>query len=134
MLSVFPELLIYGALGATIVRVVVGCALLYIGLMTVGIKRTSYTTEMTVNNFPFYNLLPWVFGLVEIIAGSFLIVGFLTQLMAAIGIYIFANLIFMEKHIGRVFDYPNIFYVVMIFVSAAILLLGPGIFAIDLPL
>jgi uncharacterized membrane protein YphA (DoxX/SURF4 family) len=134
MLSIFPELLGFSFIGATIVRISVGLVLLYIGLMTTGVKKISYTTEMKVRNYPLFNLLPFIFGVVEIVTGVFLIAGFLTQLMALIGIYIFINLIFIEKHIGRVFDYPNLFYISMILVSFSILFLGPGILAFDLPL
>jgi uncharacterized membrane protein YphA (DoxX/SURF4 family) len=102
--------------------------------MTTGIKKTSYSNEMKVRNYPLSKIIPLVFGIVEIITGIFLISGFLTQLMAVIAIYIFINLIFIEKHVGRVFDYPNIFYFSMILVSVSILFLGPGLFAFDLPL
>lgn len=102
--------------------------------MTVGVKKNSYETEMQIHNYPLSNIIPVIFGLTEIITGLFLIIGFLTQLMLLIAVYIFFNLIFIEKHVGRVFNYPNIFYVSMIFVSLALLFLGPGLFAIDLPL
>ena len=134
MLSIFPELLPYGLVGATIIRITIGLVLFYIGLMTTGVKKTSYQAEMRVRDYPFVNIIPIVFGIVEIITGLFLVVGFLTQLMVLIAIYIFINLIFIEKYVGRVFDYPNIFYISLIFVSAAILFLGPGLYSVDLPL
>lgn len=134
MLSIFPELFTFSFLGITLIRVTVGLVLFYIGLMTTGIKKTAYSTEMKVRNYPLAKIIPIVFGVMEIITGIFLITGFLTQLMAIVAIYIFINLIFIEKHVGRVFDYPNIFYFSMILVSIAIIFLGPGIFAFDLPL
>lgn len=134
MLSIFPELFPYSLVGVTLIRLVLGGVLFYIGLMTTGVKKVSYKVEMQTHNYPFANIIPIVFGIVEIITGLFLIAGFLTQLMVLIAIYIFVNLIFIEKHVGRVFDYPNIFYISMIFVSLALLFLGPGLFAVDLPL
>jgi uncharacterized membrane protein YphA (DoxX/SURF4 family) len=134
MLSIFPELLPYSLVGATIIRLVLGLVLFYIGLMTTGVKKTSYQAEMRMRDYPLVNVIPIVFGIVEIITGLFLIVGFLTQLMVLVAIYIFINLIFIEKHVGRVFDYPNIFYFSLIFISISLLFLGPGIFAVDLPL
>jgi uncharacterized membrane protein YphA (DoxX/SURF4 family) len=134
MLSIFPELFAFEFVGVTLVRLAVGIVLLYIGLMTTGIKKTEYSNNMKVRNYPLSNVIPLIFGVVEIITGVFLIAGFLTQLMTVIGIYIFINLIFIEKHIGRVFDYANLFYFVMILISISVLFLGPGIFAFDLPL
>jgi len=134
MLSIFPELFALEFIGVTLVRLTVGVVLLYIGLMTTGIKKTAYSNSMKVKNYPLYNFIPIIFGIVEIITGVFLIAGFLTQLMTIIGIYIFVNLIFIEKHVGRVFDYSNLFYFVMILISISVLFLGPGIFSFDLPL
>jgi uncharacterized membrane protein YphA (DoxX/SURF4 family) len=134
MLSIFPELLTFSYVGVTIVRVTIGLVLLYIGLMTTGIKKTTYKNNFKIKEYPFSNIIPMVFGFIEIVTGLFLIAGFLTQLMAIIAIYLFLNLIFIEKHIGRVFDYSNLFYISLILISVAILFLGPGIFAFDLPL
>lgn len=134
MLSVFPGLLPYGMVGIAIIRIVVGLVILYIGLVTIGLKRGAYSAEMKLKNFPLSTAVPIVFGLIEIITGSFLIFGFLTQIMVLIVVYLCLNLIFIEKHVGRVFDYPNIFYITLIFVSIGLLFLGPGTFAVDLPL
>lgn len=134
MLSIFPELFTFSFIGITIVRFTVGVVLLYIGLMTTGIKKTTYKNNFKLKEYPFSNIIPVVFGVVEIITGIFLMSGFLTQLMAIIAIYLFLNLIFIEKHVGRAFDYPNLFYVAMILICISVLFLGPGIFAFDLPL
>jgi uncharacterized membrane protein YphA (DoxX/SURF4 family) len=134
MLSIFPELFTFSVVGVTLLRWTLAIVIIYIGLMTTGIKKSSYSTEMKVRNYPLSNVIPMVFGVVEIITGLFLLAGFLTQIIVLIAAYIFFNLIFIEKYVGRVFDYPNIFYYAMIMVSFSILFLGPGIFAVDLPL
>ena len=134
MLSIFPELLPYNLLGVTLIRVTLGIVILYIGLMTVGVKKNTYQRELKVHEYPLSSVIPIIFGIVEIATGIFLIAGFLTQLMVLIAIYIFINLIFIEKYIGRVFDYPNILYVSLIFISIALLFLGPGVMAVDLPI
>ncbi len=138
MLSVFPELFTYDILAITLLRVVVGIVLLYIGLITVGVRRIYFITELQVHNFArnynFHRFLPWVMGLVEIFTGVFITVGFLTQVMVLIAAYLFLNMTLIEKYVGKVLNYPIIFNVVMIFLSLALLFLGPGAFAIDLPL
>jgi len=134
MLSIFPELLPYSFIGIAIVRITIGLVLFYIGLMTLGVKKTSYENEMKMKDFPFSKVVPLSFGIAEITIGLFLIVGFLTQLMILLAVYIFLNLIFIEKFVGRVFDYPNIFYIALILMSISILFLGPGAYSVDLPI
>jgi uncharacterized membrane protein YphA (DoxX/SURF4 family) len=102
--------------------------------MTVGVKKNTYQLEMKVHEYPLSKVIPIFFGIIEIVTGVFLIFGFLTQLMILLAIYIFLNLIFIEKYIARVFDFPNILYVTLIFISISLLFLGPGMFSVDLPI
>lgn len=134
MLSVFPELLNYSLVGITLIRVLVGIVILYIGLITVSTKRALYASEMHLKNHPFAESWPWVFGVVEILTGVFLLLGFLTQIMAIIAAYLFINLGFVEKHIGKVLNQSTLFFFVMTTISVSILFIGPGLFSIDLPL
>ncbi len=138
MLSIFPELLSFELLGITILRVLVGLVLAYIGLITLGAKRMHFVTELQVHDymrsFNFHRVIPWIFGLVELITGGFLIVGFLTQVMAMISAYLFFNMHLIERYIGKVLNYPTIFNIVMIVVSLTLVVFGAGAFAIDMPL
>jgi uncharacterized membrane protein YphA (DoxX/SURF4 family) len=138
MLSVFPELLAFDVLAITILRVLVGMVLLYIGLLTVGARRVTLTTNLQVRGFTqsyhIHRFMPWVLGIVEIFTAVFIIVGFLTQIMVLVAAYLFLTMGMIEKHIGKVFDYPVIFNVVMIIVSLTLLLFGAGAYAIDVPL
>ena len=134
MLSLFPQFLSYDLYGSFLVRVTVALVLLYIGIMTNSVKKPSYEVKMRVRDYSFPRFIPIIFGTAEIITGVFLLVGFLTQLMVLIAIYIFINLFFIEKYAARVFDFKNIFYVAMVVISLSLLFLGPGAFAVDLPL
>lgn len=134
MLSVFPEFLSYGLLGVFIIRCTIGLLMFYTGLMTVGPKKALYSSKIKSKKYPFPKAMPWALGLLEIITGIFLIIGFLTQIMIFVVIYIMINLIIFEKNIGRIFDYPNVYYILIILVSFSLLFLGPGFWAIDLPL
>lgn len=134
MLSVFPDLLTYNLLGISIVRVTIGMVMLYIGLMTVGVKRSFYTSKMQIKKYPLVEMAPRLLGVLEILVGSFMIIGFLTQIMAIVSAYLFLNIFLIEKHIGKIFDYPLIFYISMIVISLTMIILGPGVLAIDLPL
>ncbi len=134
MLSVFPELLNYDLVGITLIRILAGLVVLYIGLITISTKRPLYTSEMHLKNHPFAEFWPWVFGIIEVLTGLFLLVGFLTQIMAIIAGYLFINLGFIEKNIGKVLNQSTLFFFVMTLVSISILFIGPGLFSIDLPL
>ncbi len=138
MLSIFPELLAFDILGITVLRVLVGAVLAYIGLITMGVRRIHFVTELQVHdsmrNYNFHQVIPWVFGIVEFITGAFLVLGFFTQIMALISAYLFLNMSLIERYVGKVLNYPTIFNVVMIVVSLTLVVLGPGAFAIDMPL
>lgn len=138
MLNVFPELLALEVLGITILRLLIGFVLAYIGLITMGARRMDFVTELQVHdsmrNYNFHRTLPWILGLVELITGAFIVVGFLTQIMALISAYLFINMGLIEKFVGKVLNYPTIFNVVMIVISLTLVVFGAGAFAIDLPL
>lgn len=89
---------------------------------------------MINNNYPLGYIAPWVFGLSGFITGGLLIIGFLTQIAAIISAYIFLNLSIIENKEKEIFGQSNLLYIVMIIISLSLLLSGPGIFAIDLPL
>lgn len=134
MLSVFPELLSYEMLGISIIRISLGCLLFYLGLITIGSKRLIYSEKIKAKNYPLNSLVPWILGLIEIFVGGFLIIGFLTQVIVLIVICLLIDLIFIESSIGKILNFPIIFYLFIILISSALLFLGPGFWSIDLPL
>lgn len=134
MLSVFPELLNYNLVGITLIRILVGIVILYIGLITVSTKRALYASEMHLKNHPFAEFWPWIFGIIEILTGVFILFGFLTQVMAIVAAYLFTNLGFIEKHVSRVLNQSPFFFFVMTIISISMLFIGPGLFSVDLPL
>lgn len=134
MLSVFPELLSYEMLGVSIIRISLGCLIFYFGLITTGSKRLVYSEKIKAKKYPFYSIIPWILGLLEILIGGFLIIGFLTQVVVLIIICLLVDLIFIESFIGKILNFPIVFYIFIMLISSALLFLGPGFWAIDLPL
>ncbi len=134
MLSVFPELLNYNLVGITLIRILVGLVILYIGLISISTKRSLYSSEMRLKNHKMAEFWPWLFGTIEILTGVFLLLGFLTQNMAILSAYIFINLGFIEKNVGKVLSQSSLFFLVMTTISITIIFFGPGLFSIDLPL
>jgi uncharacterized membrane protein YphA (DoxX/SURF4 family) len=134
MLSIFPELLSYGIVSTTIIRILIGVCLIFFGYITLFKKKDQFSEKMETNNYPFGYAAPWIFGLAEFIVGTFLILGFLTQIAAIISAYIFLNLSIIENDKREIFKQTPLFYIVLIIISLSLLLSGPGIFAIDFPL
>ena len=79
------------------------------------------------------NIFPYLFGYLTIITGILLIIGLLTQIAAIITIYLFLSLYLIDKDI-HVFNFQKSFYLINIIVCLSLLILGAGIFAVDLPL
>lgn len=76
-------------------------------------------------------------GIFEIITGIFLIVGFLTQIAAIMGMLIAMDALFAKflyKDLDKVVMYSKMFYILVFIISLSLLFSGAGAFALDLPL
>lgn len=133
--SLFPNLLDYQFLGIFIVRATIGLIFLHLAY-----RRIFYERRDSVEFFEKLKMNPpkvffWVVVVIELVAGVGLTIGLYTQLIAAVaGIFMmFAALI--KRHRPAVLPRNTVdFYVILSVVSFALLFLGPGVFAIDLPL
>lgn len=118
MLSVFPEFFNYSFFAPFILRVILGLVFLWFGY---SIFRTN--TELNLK----------IMGSAMIIISLFLIAGLFTQIaaMAAI-IMILIQAINSKVKNGMIRG--KILKILMVAVALSLILLGPGIFAFDLPL
>jgi uncharacterized membrane protein YphA (DoxX/SURF4 family) len=125
MPSLFPEIFFLSLYGVTVIRIVTGLSLLYIGI------RHFYKK----NNFGVSNSSAVVLSLVEIVSGSMLVVGIFTQL-SAIFIVLYSILAIIAKRNGMVpsLNEEYILYILLFANSLALLVLGPGLLSFDLPL
>lgn len=115
ILSIFPELYNYSAVAPFILRVALGLMLVKNGT---GKERTSGS----------------ILNLISSATGIFLIIGFYTQLAAVVALIL--SLIKIFSTFGNN-DKPNQnfgYYFLSLVIAVALTLLGPGIFALDLPL
>lgn len=134
MLSIFPGLLPYGLLSATIIRITIGLVILIFGILTLFSKREKISKKLMSRGYPLANFIPWPVGIVQCITGGFLIIGFLTQVAAIVVAYLFIDLMLIDKGGEKIFKQGNLFYIVMILISLSLLFSGAGAFAVDLPL
>ena len=114
MLSLFPQLFTYQEMAPLILRVAAG-------FISIGCAYTKLKKPKDYGNF--------AVGLAEFFAGIMLVAGFLVQLAAAL-IIISMLIEIIRPNLNK--DYKFMF--LLIIVSAALMLLGPGFFSIDLPL
>ncbi len=133
MLSIFPELLSYSQVAPFIFRVVL--ALIFIGT---GYSKLFKDFQQTSSFFESLKIKPGKFwavfvGIAEFVSGVLLLVGFLTQIAALlIAIIMFVAIITAKRDEGFVGGYD--FDLLILVVALSLLVLGPGIFSIDLPL
>ncbi len=141
MLSIFPELLPYGFFSATIIRIVIGFVLVFFGALTLFKKRKIFSQKLISFKYPFPFAVTWLIGSLEIFIGSFLILGFLTQIISIIAIYLFINIGIIDSkgsvsglNNEKVFGFSWLLYSVLIVISLSLLFSGAGFLAIDLPI
>lgn len=134
MLNTFPTLLSFGFLAPTILRITAGLIFFYFGWL----KLTKNKREK-INFFETIKLKPailwlWIIALVEIVVGTMIIVGFLTQIASIIAsVIMFASIVIKIKKPSTL---PNTldFYILFFVVFLSLILTGAGLFAFDLPL
>ena len=133
ILSLFPELFTYQQVAPFILRLVL--AMIFIGN---GYSKIFKTFTQTSGFFASIGFKPgkfWagVVGSVELASGVMFLTGFLTQLAAIlVAIIIIVAIVRVKIKQGFLGGYD--FDLLVLACALSLLLLGPGIFSIDLPL
>lgn len=138
MLSIFPSLFVFGIFAPFILRTTVGVYLFYTGYRHLKEERELITEEVAQG-------IPRVFSpyakpfviigiLFEIVVGLSLIAGFLTQIMALLGMIYVVKLLILKDLYPVFAKHERVFYVVLFVIFLSLLLTGAGAPAVDLPL
>jgi len=135
MLSIFPDLLIYNLLGITIIRLTLGFLGVYLAFKVLSKKNqlVEFVVSMKAPLAIFATISPWILFILFIISGGLMIVGLYTQVACIVLAYLFLKMLFIDIFIKDFSDNSTVFYVGLILISLALLFLGPGTFAYDLP-
>lgn len=134
MLNPFPTLLAFELVSPLILRVTLGLILISIGIAIVISKRRHFIEYFTNINIPFPSNIAWLFGVLQMVTGVFLIIGLSTQISAIVSIFLLLSLFSFESKDDRLLPYSPSLYLVLTIVALSLLFSGAGFFAIDLPL
>lgn len=134
MLNPFPDLLTYSLLAPFILRVVAGFIFINLGVLAFKNEKERWLVSLETLKIPSPKLALKILGLVEIVAGVMLILGFYTQIAALI----LALLTFAEAYVEykdpMILKRNFVFYLMLLSILLSLLLSGAGAFAFDLPL
>lgn len=119
MLSFFPLLFTYQEFAPFLLRITLGAVLVF----------WSYK-RLKSRNSPFSSGL----GIIEGIIGILLVIGFLVQIASLISAIIFLIKLIKKIQTKSLFTDGVNYYFILLVISLALLVLGPGRFAFDLPL
>jgi len=122
MLSLFPELLNYSALAPVLLRLALGGTFLLYGLSE--LIRPHYLPPV----------LARIIGVWEALIGSFIIIGLFTQVVSLLAILELLGYLAIRLKNKERMPIPVDYLLVMLAIAISLLLLGPGLWAIDLPL
>lgn len=132
MLSVFPELFSYQLFVPLFFRIVTGLIFIWFGYK----KLTNHKeTEKLLSAFNLASpMWLWIIALIEIIGGLLITTGAYTQVVAIIfSIFLIVAIIAKNKSDDVIYPSKETLLLLLI-ITASLLLLGPGLYAFDLPL
>lgn len=134
MLNPFPELLVYSLLAPFILRVVVGLVFIDLGMLLFKGERKRWITSISLFKIPYPEKIVKVLGLIQILGGLALIVGFYTQIAALVLSIITLKETIIEYREPEILKRNLVFYILIFSITLSLIFSGAGAFAIDLPL
>ena len=135
-LSIFPQLLDWQFYGPTLLRLVLGAIFLAHGYQKLAGDsegRAKFAGGLEAMKFRPGKFWAGVVALVEFLGGVLLVIGLWTQLVALILAVQFLVILFWVKR-GQNFIGGKEFDFLILLALLALLVLGPGAWALDLPL
>lgn len=126
MLSLFPNLLTYAMFAPLFLRAAAGFVLILFGARTVSAVRRTPETHTTVR------IGLYLFGIGKLCVGILLCLGLYTQAAGLAGFVLSITSGVLAKQ--RVGVHERIIEVLLAMICLALVVLGPGLFALDLPL
>ncbi len=134
MFNTFPILLSFGILAPTILRIVAGLIFANFGWL-----KLTKDKKDKIKFFEILKLKPamiflWVIALTELIVGTMLVVGFLTQIASIVASLIMLASIVIKMMIPKALPNTLDFYILFFVVFLSLIFSGAGFLAFDIPL
>lgn len=134
MLNIFPDLLAFGLVAPVLLRVSLGVIFLNFGW-----RKLTNDREQKAALFETLGLRPGAqyaraVGIIELLAGICLIVGFLTQIAALVTLIISIGAYYLKGKQPNQIENSKRFFFLLFVISLSLLFSGAGFFAFDLPL
>ncbi|MBI2618275.1 DoxX family membrane protein [Candidatus Kaiserbacteria bacterium] len=134
MLSVFPSLLTFGIFAPLFLRLTAGIFFFYSGYRHFGEERMELVRELSQKFSSAGKAIAVTLALVEMLLGLFLIAGFLTQVMALLGMIFTLKLLWFKNKYPLVAKHEKVVYALLFVIFLSLLFTGAGAPAVDLPL
>ena len=124
----------YSFFAPLLLRVVLGLIFLDLGVLKFKSEKEKWLESFkTLGLRPADFFLP-VYGLIQIVGGVFLLIGFWTQ-VAALVFGIFTGIeLYIEWKAKEILRRDMVFYLLVFIISLSLLVTGAGALAIDIPL
>ena len=133
-LNVFPELLFYGGFGPLILRLVLGGIFITTGYLKLNKEEKRWILSLDSLGIKKSHLVVRLLGAVEMTVGTMLIFGFYTQLAALVIVLISFSEVYIEMREELIIKRSLAFYILTLAIALALMFLGAGFLAFDLPL
>lgn len=126
MLSLFPDLLTYALFAPLFLRVAAGFVFILFGIRTVSAVRRTPETHVPVR------IGLYLFGIGKLCVGILLSLGLYTQAAGLVGFVLSTPSGVLTRQ--RIGVHERIIEALLAVICLALVVLGPGLFALDLPL
>lgn len=134
MLNPFPELLYYGGFAPFVLRIVLGFLFLSTGYLKLKTEEKRWATSFKALGVKRNYFAVRILGIVEIIAGALVLIGFYTQIGALVIVLISFSEVYIESREELIIKRSLVFYLMALAISLSLLFSGAGFFAFDIPL
>ncbi len=134
MLNPFPELLTFSLISPLILRVVAGLIFINTGYLKTGKEKQRWAIFFNSIRLRPAKQVAFAVGIIEIIAGTLLVVGLYTQYVCIALLILTAKEWYVEYKEDVLVARDIVFYTLIGAILLSLLLTGAGFLALDLPL
>ena len=134
MLSVFPSLFTYELAVPFVFRIVIGLTFVVYGYKHIAETRDDKVALLVHVKPRTASFWLWCVGIVNIVGGLLLVIGLYTQVVALVFSILLLWAVMYKYRKPELVPLSQATLLLLLLVTASLLFLGPGFYAIDLPL